>query len=185
MIGGLNLKKETSHILVVDLDHTLIDTDLLFESSKGVLIHNPLLIFIYPLWFIKGKGFLKDQLKKRFEIDPKSLPYRQVILDYIHQRKSLGHRVILATASHKYYANKVATHLGIFDEVLASDRSFNLSSHNKASVLIKKYGSGNFDYIGDHMRDMPVWDASHLSIITNASKRVIKKTSQLNRLILD
>jgi phosphoserine phosphatase len=91
----------------------------------------------------------------------------------------------MATASHEYYANKVATHLGIFDEVLASDRLFNLSSNNKASVLIKKYGSGNFDYIGDHMRDMPVWDASHLSIITNASKRVIKKTSQLNRLILD
>ena len=68
MIGGLNLKKGTSNILVVDLDHTLINTDLLFESSKGVLIHNPLLIFIYPLWFIKGKGFLKDQLKKDLKL---------------------------------------------------------------------------------------------------------------------
>ena len=33
--------------LIVDLDHTLIDTDLLVESSKGVLGKSPWLIFHY------------------------------------------------------------------------------------------------------------------------------------------
>ena len=55
--------------LIVDLDHTLIDTDLLFLSSLGVLTKRPWLIGHYLFWLSKGKGFLKDQLVRRFEIN--------------------------------------------------------------------------------------------------------------------
>ena len=34
--------------------------------------------------------------------------------------------------------------------------------------------------MGDHMRDMPVWEASDIAILVNASKRVIDKTRHLN-----
>ena len=36
--------------LIVDLDHTLIDTDLLFLSSLGVLTKRPWLIGHYFFW---------------------------------------------------------------------------------------------------------------------------------------
>ena len=43
---------ETNSIpLIVDLDHTLIDTDLLFLSSLGVLTKSPWLIAHYFFWF--------------------------------------------------------------------------------------------------------------------------------------
>ena len=58
--------------LIVDLDHTLIDTDLLYESSIAVLKKNPWLILLYPFWFAKGKGYLKAQLVKRYSIDAKN-----------------------------------------------------------------------------------------------------------------
>ena len=45
--------------LVVDLDHTLIETDLLFLSSLGVLVRRPWLAFHYFFWLWKGKGYLK------------------------------------------------------------------------------------------------------------------------------
>ena len=170
--------------LVVDLDHTLIDTDLLFLSSLGVLTKSPWLIGHYFFWLWKGKGYLKDQLVRRFEINIPELPYNESVISYILQRKKDGSKIILATASHKNYAFAVAKYLKIFDDVMASNKDFNLSSHNKAETLVNRFGEKNFDYMGDHMRDIPVWEASHLSIIVNATNRIITNTKHLNTLVL-
>ena len=170
--------------LVVDLDHTLIETDLLFLSSLGVLVRRPWLVFHYFFWLWKGKGYLKDQLVKRFEINIPDLPYNQNVISYILQRKKQGCKVILATASHKNYAFAVAKHLQLFDDVMASNKDFNLSSHNKAEILVHRFGERNFDYMGDHMRDLPVWEVSQLSIIVNATNRITANTKHLNTLIL-
>ncbi len=170
--------------LIVDLDHTLINTDLLFESSKGVLKQRPWLILIYPFWFFKGKGYLKDQLVKRFTIDVTKLPYIQTTIDYINERKKQGDVIILATASHKDYAFSVAKHIQLFDDVMASNADFNLSSHNKADKLIERFGKNGFDYMGDHMRDMPVWEASNLSILVNVNDKIINSTTHLKTLVI-
>ena len=170
--------------LIVDLDHTLIDTDLLFLSSLGVLTRSPWLIGHYFFWLWKGKGYLKDQLVRRFEINIPELPYNESVISYIVQRKKGGSKIILATASHKNYAFAVAKHLKIFDDVIASNKDFNLSGHNKAETLVNRFGEKNFDYMGDHMRDIPVWEVSHLSIIVNATNRIITNTKHLNTLVL-
>jgi hypothetical protein len=54
--------------------------------------------------------------------------------------------------------------MDLFDDVMASNKHFNLSSHNKADKLVERFGKQGFDYIGDHMRDFPVWEASNLAI---------------------
>ncbi len=182
MNSGANLSNKIP--LIVDLDHTLISTDLLYESSVGLLKRQPWLVLIYPFWLIQGKGYLKDQLARRLSIDVTTLPYIQSTIDYIIKRKSAGDKIILATASHKDYAFAVAKHLKLFDDVMASNSGFNLSSHNKADKLIQRFGKQGFDYIGDHMRDLPVWQASNLSVLVNVSNKVIKKTQHLNTLIL-
>ena len=170
--------------LIVDLDHTLINTDLLFESSKGVLRQQPWLIFLYPFWFFQGKGYLKDQLVRRFTMDVSTLPYIQDTIDYINERKKQGSTIILATASHKDYAFAVAKYIGLFDDVMASNAGFNLSSHNKADKLVERFGHKGFDYMGDHMRDMPVWEASNLSILVNVTDKIINRTAHLNTLLI-
>ena len=170
--------------LVVDLDHTLIETDLLFLSSLGVLVRRPWLVFNYFFWLWKGKGYLKDQLVRRYEINIPELPYNQSVISYILQRKKQGCKIVLATASHKNYAFAVAKHLKLFDDVMASHKDFNLSSHDKAKTLVQRFGERNFDYMGDHMRDLPVWEVSQLSIIVNATNRIIANTKHLNTLIL-
>ncbi len=170
--------------LIVDLDHTLIDTDLLLLSSLGVLLKRPWLIGHYFFWLSKGKGFLKDQLVRRFEINITELPYNENVISYIIERKKQGCKIVLATASHKNYAFAVAKHLKIFDDVMASNKDFNLSSQNKADTLVDRFGEKNFDYMGDHMRDLPVWEVSRLSIIVNATNRIISSTKHLETLIL-
>jgi 3-deoxy-D-manno-octulosonate 8-phosphate phosphatase KdsC-like HAD superfamily phosphatase len=67
---------------------------------------------------------------------------------------------------------------------MASNKDFNLSSHNKASRLVDRFGIKGFDYMGDHMRDLPVWEASNLSILVNVSDKVINKTKHLEVLVL-
>jgi len=123
-------------------------------------------------------------LVRRFEINIPELPYNDSVIGYIMQRKKDGCKIILATASHKNYAFSVAKHLKIFDDVMASNKDFNLSSHNKAETLVNRFGEKNFDYMGDHMRDIPVWEVSHLSIIVNATNRIITNTKHLNTLVL-
>jgi len=173
-----------STLLIVDLDHTLIDTDLFFLSSLGVLTKSPWLIAHYFYWLWKGKGYLKDQLVRRFEINIPELPYNDSVISYIMKRKKEGSKIVLATASHKNYAFAVAKHLKIFDDVMASNKDFNLSSHNKANTLVERFGERNFDYMGDHMRDLPVWEVSRISIIVNATSRIILNTKHLKTLVI-
>ncbi len=171
--------------LIVDLDHTLITTDILQLSIKIIIKKQPIKALLIPFWLMRGKGFLKDKLTKIVNIDITKLPYNQHVLNYIKNSKQKGHKVILATASHYKYANQISEYLQLFDQTLSSNKNFNLSSINKADVLIKKFGKKNFDYIGDHIRDMPVWRAANLTIVVKeASQSVMKKTKKFNRVLL-
>ena len=170
--------------LVVDLDGTLIFTDLLFESLILLLKKNIFYTFLVPFWFFKGKAYLKQKIAQQIEIDVSLLPYNQDMITYIKQRKKHGDHIILATASHQKYANRVADFLGFFDTILATDGKTNLSSHNKAKRLVSIYGEKQFDYAGDHKRDIPVWKVSNLAILVNIKQSLLKKLNHPDTLII-
>jgi len=65
------------HPLVVDLDGSVISTDMLHESALRAFRHHPLDIFRIPLWLFKGKAVLKRILASRVSFAPSSLPYNQ------------------------------------------------------------------------------------------------------------
>src|SRR5271170_2347025 len=85
--------------LVVDLDGTLIKTDLLWESLARLLRRNPFQIFQILFWWTRGRAFLKKQLVRRVKIDPAALPYDEKFLEFLREQKSAGRKLILATAS--------------------------------------------------------------------------------------
>ena len=62
--------------LAVDLDGTLIATDLLWESLFLLIRQNPLYLFMVPVWLAGGKARLKCEIASRVELDPAALPYR-------------------------------------------------------------------------------------------------------------
>ena len=51
--------------LCVDVDCTLLHTDLLFESLLCAVRKNLWLLPVIPLWMIRGKAYLKQQLARR------------------------------------------------------------------------------------------------------------------------
>src|ERR1043166_1679477 len=83
--------------LCVDLDGTLIRTDLLWESLLILLKKNPLFAFAVPFWWAKGRAHLKAQIASRVRLDPSYLPYHAPLLDYLRAEKAQGRRLLLGT----------------------------------------------------------------------------------------
>jgi 4-hydroxybenzoate polyprenyltransferase/phosphoserine phosphatase len=142
--------------LVVDLDGTLIRSDLLWESIVLFLRKHFVRAWLLPFWLFQGKAGFKDRLAREIELDPAALPYDQALLDLVRQEREDGRTTVLATGAQRRLAEQVAAHTGLFDLVLATE-SVNLTSHNKAERLATLYGKQGYDYVGNSRADLPVW----------------------------
>ncbi len=162
--------------LCVDLDGTLIHTDLLSESFLSALKRQWWIVFLLPFWLLKGRACLKHNLSTRARLDPSSLPYRQDLLARLEREHEQGRTLILATGADRSLAEAVAAHLGIFRSVIATGEGVNLTGSHKADRLTAEFGLGGFDYIGDSDVDIPVWAAARVGT------RVSKKSSPLKSL---
>src|SRR5210317_1017170 len=114
--------------LVVDLDGTLLRSDMLVESGFAFLRHNPIRILAPLFWLRAGKASLKAKLAAEVSLDVTLLPYDKQVIAFLEQEKADGRTLVLATASHADYAEQIATHLGLFDRVFATQGSTNLSA---------------------------------------------------------
>jgi 4-hydroxybenzoate polyprenyltransferase len=144
--------------LIVDLDGTLLRTDLLIETASAYVIRNPLRAFSLLAWSIRGRPYLKARLAAYTSVDVATLPYNEPLLAWLREQKDRGTRLVLATATHRALAEAVASHMGLFDEVLATETR-NLKGPAKAERLTQRFGAHGFDYLGDHRSDLPAWAA--------------------------
>jgi apolipoprotein N-acyltransferase len=168
--------------LVVDLDGTLIRTDLLWESLARLLRRNPFAIFQILFWWTRGRARLKQQLARRVKIDTATLPYHEKFLAFLREQKTSGRKLVLATASDLKMALPVANHIGLFDEVLGSDGTTNLRSENKLKALTEKFGARGFDYAGNSAADYAVWRGAREAVVVNASQSVLKTAGECTKL---
>jgi 4-hydroxybenzoate polyprenyltransferase/phosphoserine phosphatase len=163
------------HPLVVDLDGTLIRTDMLHESALRVLRDSPFETLLIPYWLSRGKAVLKRHLAHRSDFDPSSLPYNHDLLNWLKQQRAQGRKLILCTASDLSIATAISAHLGVFDEVMASDVTRNLAGKHKADILEQRFGRGGFDYAGNSRADLAVWQRARRAVVVNASADLAKK----------
>jgi 4-hydroxybenzoate polyprenyltransferase len=153
--------------LVIDLDGTLLRSDLLLETGMAFARSQPLRLLKPFSWLAKSKATLKEGLAHATHIDVRVLPYDPVVIALIEAERSNGRRVVLATASHYTLAERVAEHLQLFDQVLASDAERNLSAHSKRDLLVEIYGEQGFDYAGNSHEDIPVWAVARQAYVVN------------------
>jgi len=164
--------------LCVDLDGTLIRSDLLVESALQVLRANPLNLFRFAVWLLRGKAYLKRQIALRAEIDVAGLPYEPRMIAWLRDEGAQRPRV-LCTASDEKLAQAVAAHVGGFDEVLASDGVHNLSGRHKGDELSRRFGERAFDYAGNEARDLHVWRRARRAIVVNAPAALAQRAGQV------
>jgi len=168
-----------SRPLVVDLDGTLIKTDLLLESVCRLLRQKPLALFALPVWLLKGRAHLKREIAVRVRLDPELLPYRTALLDYLRAESDEGRSIVLATASDERFAREIADHLKLFDLVLASDGVTNLSGERKRTRLVGQFGQKGFDYVGNESRDLAVWSSAKKAIVVNSNPRLLRAAAKV------
>jgi len=160
--------------LVVDLDGTLIKTDLLLESALKLLKAHPWSIVQMIFWLLRGKAVLKAEIASRVTLDVATLPYNEVMLQRIREARREGRMVLLATAANIKYARQVATHLGSFTAVLASDNQNNLRGSHKLRAINDRLRGEAFDYAGNDHDDLGIWRHSRKALVVNASAALVR-----------
>ena len=182
MAADMDAMTETRAVpLAIDLDGTLVATDLLWEGVFRLLRANPLHLFLLPIWLISGgPARLKHEVALRANWDVASLPYRQDVLQMIRDARRNGAEVILATGTPMPVAEKIAEHLGLFDQIVATGDDGNMTSHNKKQALIGLFGEAGFDYVGNSRADLPVLDAARQGVVVqpdSAARRWAVRTN--------
>ena len=169
----------TSLPLCVDLDGTLIQTDSLWESCLRLISQQPFMLLLLLLWLFLGKAGFKQKVSQHVKLAPGSLPFNTDLLKYLTQQRLHNRQLVLVTAANKTIAEAIASHLNIFDEILASDETHNLSGKNKAKVLTDKFGEKGFVYAGNADIDLNVWQHAAAAIVVNGSEKLNQKAKQL------
>jgi len=165
--------------LCADLDGTLIRSDVLVEGFLRLVKTSPLWIFAAFFWLLRGRAYLKAQIARRSTLDVTRLPYNEPLLDWLRTERQRGRHLILCTAANKIGAESIARHLGIFDEVLSSDDTLNLSGREKARLLEMRFGMAGFDYAGNTLTDLHVWRVARRAIVVSPTHTLRR---QLHRL---
>jgi 4-hydroxybenzoate polyprenyltransferase len=158
--------------LCVDLDGTLVKSDTLVDSLMVLARRHPTAFLCTPLWALKGKAYLKSQVASLVTLDAAHLPYNGPLLNYLREEHAAGRKLYLATGADGVLAWKIAAHLGIFEDVMASDGALNLTGHNKLQHLQQRFAADGFDYVGNALPDLPLLQGARQAMVANPDLRL-------------
>lgn len=155
-------------MLVVDLDGTLLRSDMLHESFWSAFGRDWRSPVLSMAALSGGRASLKRHLATASAVEAATLPYDPKVIAFVQEWRASGGKTALVTASDLNFADAIAEHLGIFDEVHGSDGKLNLKGERKGQFLEERFGSKGFAYMGDAKADLPVWKRATKAITVNA-----------------
>ncbi len=162
--------------IAVDMDGTLILTDMSWVSIRRVILRRPWTIMgMLVKEFTGRRAQWKRDLAEKLIFDPSELEYHEGFLDWLTGERAKGRTLILATASDRLIAEQVAGYVGLFSDVMASDSLFNLRGEKKAEALVSRFGEGGFAYAGNSKHDLPVWEHSGEVIVVNPESGLLDR----------
>jgi 4-hydroxybenzoate polyprenyltransferase len=167
--------------IFVDLDGTLVRTDLLYESLLTAVKANPGSLLALPVWLMKGRAHLKRKLAERHQIDISVLPYHEPLCALLRNEAARGRPIILATGSDRLIAQSVADQLGFFSDVLASDGTTNLKGRRKLAAIQAHTDNAPFEYAGNAPEDLPIWAAAQAGILVATPARVTAEVQKYGK----
>ena len=103
---GLEVSKEKEgrrqasrgRVVCVDLDGTLLRTDLLAECAACLVRSEPWRLLELVGWLFRGRAELKRRLAE-CDLDVASLPYNEELLAWLREQEAGGAYLVLATAA--------------------------------------------------------------------------------------
>src|SRR5262249_51984985 len=79
--------------LVVDMDGTLLKTDLLHEQLVTYMARSPLAFLDVLKWLMRGRSHLKGALARHVPVHPAGLPYRESLVKWLRDEKKRGRKI--------------------------------------------------------------------------------------------
>jgi 4-hydroxybenzoate polyprenyltransferase len=166
--------------LCVNLDGTLIRTSLLTEGLLSLASQRN---GLSKLWRISTSHAGLEHVGAHANVNMATIPYNEEFLAVLREQKANGRRIVLATAADVRMAQAIADHLGLFDEVIASDGTSDLKGRAKARELVRRFSYKGFDYAGNSRADLAVWRQADQIILVNASPRLVSKARAIGPVI--
>jgi 4-hydroxybenzoate polyprenyltransferase len=157
--------------LYVDLDGTVLNTDMLLEAILLLVKQAPRKAMLCLIWVFFGRAYLKTRISENIVFDPTVLPYNEKFCEFLRSEKARGRPLYLITGSPIKIAQKIATHLGFFSDVFATEK-VNLVSEEKLRFIIAHNNRQPFAYAGNSRQDLKIWRGAKESILVNTSKLV-------------
>ena len=164
--------------LVVDLDGTLLATDILVEGLAAFVCRNPANILPALGWLLQGRATLKRKLAEACPLDLTSLPFREDVVDYARAEAAAGREVYVATGADQDLAEALLESLDFIKDVQGSDGVINLKGRRKAEALAARFPDG-FAYVGDSAADLEVWRVASGCVFAGGSAGVARRLGRL------
>ncbi|MCK5858982.1 MAG: hypothetical protein KAG72_06525 [Abyssibacter sp.] len=143
--------------LVVDLDHSLIRTDVFDETLIDGLRRQPLQTLACLNALRRGRAALKSALADATTLDVGRLPLNRDVLGLIDDARRMQRPVFLVSSADQRLVDGIADRLGGLAGWQGSSESLNLKGARKAQWLVQRFGDGGFEYVGDSHSDLQVW----------------------------
>jgi 4-hydroxybenzoate polyprenyltransferase/phosphoserine phosphatase len=151
--------------MVVDVDGTLVRTNLLWEGVTLILLRRPRQFGGALLELVRGKAALKAYVAERAVLDLRTVPLESSVVHLIQETMAAGRPVILASGAHESQVACIGSRIGV-SETYGSDGLVNLTGPRKLTKLLKGYD--RFDYVGNHASDLLLWARAEQAFAVNA-----------------
>ena len=152
----------TERPLILDVDGTLIRSDLTHELLLEGFKADPLRLPRYAALGLRSKSELKDVLVERVgeRIGVDALPLEPLAVEMAKTAQANGRDVYLCSGSEQRLVQRLADELDFITGAFGTTPGRNLTSENKADFLRERF-PGGFDYVGNSTQDYAVWEAAH------------------------
>lgn len=160
--------------LVLDVDGTLLNTDMLYECFWAGLGQDPVTTLKATFRHIGDRARLKQELVNVVELRTDLLPVNAEIKALADETIAAGRDVVLASASDQALVARVAKDHGFSEQVFGSDGVVNLKGAAKAEALVQTYGEAGFHYAGDSAVDRAVWDHADGALIVGKHSKIAR-----------
>lgn len=156
--------------LILDIDGTLLKSDLLWESVAALVASHPVKSLLIPFYILRGRPALKNFLARESGLDVSEVPLSPSARGMIERAEAEGRMVILASGSPQSMVDALAERVGA-DEGWGTDRKTNLTGSSKLARILEDYES--FDYVGNSWVDIPMWKEARKAIAINPKRLAV------------
>ncbi len=167
--------------LILDVDGTLLRTDLLYETFWAALGRDfgKTLLRTAITW--KRPERLKLALSEIAKPRIDQLPVREAVHKLVLKAKESGRAVHLVSGSNQQLIDELGKRLDLPGPHFGSDSDRNLTGSVKADFLEDQFGPERYDYAGNSQADLKSWTRARKVIVVDPDAALAREIQALGK----